>query len=253
VVQRFAYDAYGQPEVLSANWQPATDNYAWDIRYAGYRYDSLSGLYHVRHRYYHPRLGRWVSRDPLGYVDGMSLYQYVRSGPLSMLDMLGLVAVSSARGETPEERLRRYEELYSFLREHGEIGETSFEEWAALAELEGIRQAACNWNANSPDWSKDNECYDQALALRRHLANNFKPIFWDPQIVGGSKWNFGLMKKGIRNHNVLGLYPIRGNPLDPMYFDPYKGPLQGSGTPGANKCGPLERFKNEYPHPVHED
>jgi RHS repeat-associated protein len=66
--------------------------------YAGYRYDHhLSGgagagrhLYHVRHRVYQAHIGRWMTKDPLGYVDGMSLYEYVRSQPLTKRDPYGL-------------------------------------------------------------------------------------------------------------------------------------------------------------------
>jgi hypothetical protein len=39
---------------------------------------------------YHPTLGRWVQRDPLGYVDGMSVYAYAKSGPTNARDPLGL-------------------------------------------------------------------------------------------------------------------------------------------------------------------
>jgi len=41
---------------------------------------------------YHPTLGRWVQRDPMGYVDGSSLYTYVRSAPTQNTDRLGLFA-----------------------------------------------------------------------------------------------------------------------------------------------------------------
>jgi hypothetical protein len=36
--------------------------------------------------------GRWIQRDPLGYVDGMGLYEYVRSGPIHAIDSRGLFA-----------------------------------------------------------------------------------------------------------------------------------------------------------------
>ena len=31
------------------------------------------------HAYHNPTLGRFISRDPAGYVDGMNLYEYVCS------------------------------------------------------------------------------------------------------------------------------------------------------------------------------
>ena len=34
-------------------------------------------------RYYAPWLGRWVSCDPLGIVDGNNLYVYARNNPLA--------------------------------------------------------------------------------------------------------------------------------------------------------------------------
>ena len=88
--------------LLNGNWgaaQPAgrisvgsggTDNI---IGYAGYIFNAEihgGGLYTVRHRHYSPELGRWTTRDPIGYVDGMSLYEYVRSGPMIRRDPRGL-------------------------------------------------------------------------------------------------------------------------------------------------------------------
>jgi RHS repeat-associated protein len=63
--------------------------------YAGYEYDpTFEGasrhLYHVRHRVYDADVGRWTRRDPLGYVDGMSLYEYVSSLPIPYSDLAGL-------------------------------------------------------------------------------------------------------------------------------------------------------------------
>ncbi len=67
--------------------------------YAGYEYaPEFEGagrhLYHVRHRVYDADVGRWMRRDPLGYVDGMSLYEYVQSEPLTFLDPMGVASQS---------------------------------------------------------------------------------------------------------------------------------------------------------------
>jgi len=41
---------------------------------------------------YHASLGRFLQRDPIGYVDGMGLYEYVQSKPLDLMDANGLSA-----------------------------------------------------------------------------------------------------------------------------------------------------------------
>src|SRR5690606_7896556 len=46
--------------------------------------------YHVRHRAYDPELGRWLERDPAGYIDGWSLYQAVNSSPVMYVDPSGM-------------------------------------------------------------------------------------------------------------------------------------------------------------------
>ena len=73
------------------------------IGYAGYQYDpTFAGLdrhlYHVRFRVYDAELGRWTRRDPLGYVDGRSLYEYVRSQSLAARDPFGLLAAGCSFG-----------------------------------------------------------------------------------------------------------------------------------------------------------
>ena len=102
VVERYRYDPYGRTSVLHGVKDAAgTDTSAseWNFRgpnkfdnelgFCGYWYDFRNGFYHVRHRAYYPNRG-WLQRDPLGYVDGMSLYEYVESSPTLVLDPFGL-------------------------------------------------------------------------------------------------------------------------------------------------------------------
>jgi len=62
--------------------------------YAGYEFDGLVERYHVRHRVYVPEMGRWTRRDPIGYVDGVGLYEYVGATALIANDPSGLIAVA---------------------------------------------------------------------------------------------------------------------------------------------------------------
>jgi RHS repeat-associated protein len=59
-------------------------------RYTGKERDEESGLYYHGARYYAPWLGRWVSTDPGGMVDGLDLYEYVASSPLQFRDLSGM-------------------------------------------------------------------------------------------------------------------------------------------------------------------
>ncbi|MFO8014090.1 MAG: RHS repeat-associated core domain-containing protein [Phycisphaerae bacterium] len=75
------------------------------VLFAGYRFDAETGLYHVRNRMYHATLGRWVQRDPAGYVDGMGLYEYARAQPSSHSDPWGLRTIKIRflmHGEKPK-------------------------------------------------------------------------------------------------------------------------------------------------------
>jgi RHS repeat-associated protein len=58
--------------------------------YAGYEHDGKHPIYHVRARVLYPLLGRWLTRDPAGYVDGASLCAYVASRVVLGNDPLGL-------------------------------------------------------------------------------------------------------------------------------------------------------------------
>ena len=93
------------------------------IGYAGYEHDpillttsalsadpnqSSAAYYHVRHRVYDTNLGRWTKRDPLGYVDGMGLYEYCGSNAAIRRDPRGTHAKVAIDGpsDTAEEDCR---------------------------------------------------------------------------------------------------------------------------------------------------
>ena len=55
------------------------------------REDDLTGIYYYRARYYHPRLQRFISEDPAGFLAGdPNLYGYVFNDPVGFVDPLGL-------------------------------------------------------------------------------------------------------------------------------------------------------------------
>jgi len=66
-------------------------------RYTGKERDEETGLCYHGARYYAAWLGRWVSVDPMGILDGLNSYRYVRGNPLQLVDRSG------KQSTTPEE------------------------------------------------------------------------------------------------------------------------------------------------------
>jgi len=84
-VQTIKYDTFGNIKSISNPLiiQP----YAW----TGREFDIESGFYYLRNRYYDPRTGRFISKDPIGFGGGdVNLFRYVGNGPVNWVDPFGL-------------------------------------------------------------------------------------------------------------------------------------------------------------------
>src|SRR5262249_54175697 len=108
VVERYAYDAYGLPAIFNGAGAPVAPN-PWGTSHSaignpwmftGRQFDEETGIYFYRARYYDPVKGRFLQRDPLGYVDGMNLYEYVQSRPTYTMDPEGMQTLSIQNEES---------------------------------------------------------------------------------------------------------------------------------------------------------
>jgi RHS repeat-associated protein len=57
--------------------------------WTGQRHDAATGTYHFTGRTLSTNLGRWLQRDPLGYVDGVNLNEYCGGSPVRFVDPMG--------------------------------------------------------------------------------------------------------------------------------------------------------------------
>ena len=76
IVESYSYTPYGK-RITDSNSQAnmlKQSQYGQSIGFTGRYFDSETGLYYFRARYYDTEQGRFISRDPAGYVDGMGLY-----------------------------------------------------------------------------------------------------------------------------------------------------------------------------------
>lgn len=91
IVEQYSYDVYGKPSIFDGFGSPLSNSAIGNpYLFTGRRYDSESGLQYNRRRFLSYEVGRWLTHDPLGYVDSRNFYEYVRSNPLKYADPFGL-------------------------------------------------------------------------------------------------------------------------------------------------------------------
>ncbi len=91
VAERYGYDSYGTPRVMNASWGNATSTLSWEFRFQASYLDTETGLHLMRYRYMHPKLGRWISRDPIGFrIRGANLRGFISNNPSNHTDATGL-------------------------------------------------------------------------------------------------------------------------------------------------------------------
>ncbi|MFO0344196.1 MAG: RHS repeat-associated core domain-containing protein, partial [Planctomycetota bacterium] len=75
LVERYAYTAYGELTILAPDRTVrTTSSFQNRYTYTGREWDPTLRLHYFRARWLEPKAGRFIGRDPLGYVDGMGLY-----------------------------------------------------------------------------------------------------------------------------------------------------------------------------------
>ena len=119
IEETYDCDAYGNTQALTSG-TTRTYNPTCQFIFTGRRFDpetsdSDSQMYFYRARYYSPVLGRFISRDPIGYADSMNLYEYVGGMAVGAVDPEGLLLANIAAwwvdGGKAERRDRRRKNL----------------------------------------------------------------------------------------------------------------------------------------------
>jgi len=99
IEESYRYKEFGETTIVNSSFAKLTTTVTSPIgnphRYTGRRQDIQVGSYgddwyDYRARVYRPAVGRFLSRDPVGYI-GSSLYLYVHDDPINYYDPFGLI------------------------------------------------------------------------------------------------------------------------------------------------------------------
>ncbi|WP_409279593.1 RHS repeat domain-containing protein, partial [Pseudomonas defluvii] len=94
IVWRAQHKVWGETQVQRSDWaqHKGIQN---PLRFQGQYHDHETGLHYNRYRYYDPLVGRFISKDPIGYAGGLNLYVYAPN-PVFWIDPLGLARIKNA-------------------------------------------------------------------------------------------------------------------------------------------------------------
>ncbi len=197
-------------------------------------WDPEIGLYYYRARYYDPKIGRFISEDPIDFLGGINFYTYVGNDPSTLADPFGLVDLNLFE---PGSRLARLADRYDkpgyfTIAAHGReiwdvldyrgggkegvrlLPEALFEEMKKAGWTEGtpVELIACQMGTGEGYFDDVAVVpYGQVLAdvIRARVEAPENCVFWHETTYGPRGWDVYGKKNG------------RINPQDPGIMVPF--------------------------------
>jgi RHS repeat-associated protein len=104
IAERYTYTAYGLPTILNASATIiASSAISNRYTYTGREWDATLALHHFRARWMSPIAGRFLGRDPIGYLSKSALlYEYCGGCPIAFLDPDGLIRTAINPSQLPD-------------------------------------------------------------------------------------------------------------------------------------------------------
>ena len=210
-VAHFEYSPFGQVTFQSGEM---ADSFAY--KFSTKYWDVETGLGYWGLRYYHPDLGRWISRDPIEESGGVMLYEFCRNDAVSKKDILGLALEMKSEGIAGVDPRPRMTATIS------KSGATD-----SLNAYYSIKAAAGGWfgwpdngicnstskygsNEASPSyvrgWIKDDKCGEYTITCSGSAAVK---VWQRPGIANtlmGSQWKGTILGQAVYSETLLEEY-----------------------------------------------
>jgi len=117
VVERAWYEAYGKATLAGADgtaYGVQSSQWGNEHLFTGQRHcpetrtSGNFGLYYYKNRYYDPGLGRFITRDPAGYVEATAAHSYCSGCPTTRIDPIGLTETTVTTWSIQESQAKVY-------------------------------------------------------------------------------------------------------------------------------------------------
>lgn len=122
----YRYSAFGEITYFDASGstlQKSALQNPW--LFSSKRLEEETGFIFFGKRFYDPSVGRWITPDPLGYLEGANRYCFVQNNPVALQDPYGLFSFSSAWDTISSSLLSAYDAFmtaasdgFSYLKEN---------------------------------------------------------------------------------------------------------------------------------------
>jgi RHS repeat-associated protein len=126
VAQRIDYDEFGN---VLRDTHPGFQPFGFQ----GGLYDRDTGLVRFGSRDYDPKIGRWLTKDPLGFEAGLNFYAFCGNDPVNKIDPMGLCE----DGDQVLQNIRDYYDALEVVANNSWWVNDAFLEYLALFSLSG--------------------------------------------------------------------------------------------------------------------
>ena len=172
-----------------------------EYRYCGKERDDSTGLYYYGARYYAPWLGRWLSCDPAGTVDGLNLFEFVGGNPVKYQDAKGCTIDQMEnrygiliQGGTTNTNGRRRQVIGT---ENNLLTPGQVKGFEVQQEIRGIR----NQYPNDVPWNELNQTNNELHQFIENIQND--DVQERNRLIGAAMQGHGLVATAQNPGNVL--------------------------------------------------